>query len=75
MLSPAAEIGFEGLTLHRFERESLRRWREFVRDMEKASRYSVGYRDEGTLIVAADRDDAEACPSAQMGSPVAPAIT
>jgi len=60
MLSPAAEIEYEGLTLYRFERESLRRWPEFVRDLEKASRCSVGYRDEGTLIVAADRDDAEA---------------
>ena len=63
------------LALYRFEREGLRRWPRFVRDLEKASRCSVGYRDEGTLIVAADRDDAEACPSAQMGSPVAPAIT
>ena len=60
MLSPAAEIGFEELTLYRFEREGLRRWPRFVRDLEKASRCSVGYRDEGTLVVAADRDDAEA---------------
>ena len=59
MLSPAAEIGFEELTLYRFEREGLRRWPRFVRDLEKASRCSVGYRDEGTLVVAADRDDAE----------------
>ena len=59
MLSPAAEIGFEELVLYRFEIESLRRWPGFARDLKKACGYSVGYRDEGTLIVATDRDDAE----------------
>ena len=60
MLSPAAEIGFEELVLYRFELESLRRWPGFARDLEKASERSVGYRDDGTLIVATDRDDTEA---------------
>lgn len=60
MLSPAAEIGFEELNLYRFGRESLKRWPQFARELEEASGQSVGYRDEGTLVVAADRDDTEA---------------
>ena len=60
MLCPAAEIGFEELDLYRLGRESLRRWPEFAKQLERASRSSVGYRDEGTLVVAIDRDDTEA---------------
>jgi len=60
MLCPAAEIGFEELDLYRLGRESLRRWPEFARDLEGASGCSVGYRDEGALVVASDRDDTEA---------------
>ncbi|MCH7639296.1 MAG: glycine oxidase ThiO [Bacteroidetes bacterium] len=60
MLSPAAEIGFEELDLYRLGRESLRRWPEFAKQLERASGSSVGYRDDGTLVVAVDRDDTEA---------------
>lgn len=35
------------------------RWPAFARDLERASGISVDYRDEGTLVVALTRDDAE----------------
>ncbi|WP_420454023.1 glycine oxidase ThiO [Rubrivirga sp.] len=60
MLAPAAEIGFEELDLYRLGRESLRRWPAFARRLERASGISVGYRDEGTLVVADDRDSVRA---------------
>lgn len=60
MLAPDAEIEFEELELYRLNRESLRRWPEFAGRVEEASGQSVDYRDEGTLIVADDRDSAEA---------------
>lgn len=37
-------------------RESQRRWPAFVRDLEAAGG-AIGYRDEGTLVVALTRDD------------------
>lgn len=39
--------------------ESQRLWPDFVRELEAASGISVEYRDEGTLNVALNRDDAE----------------
>jgi len=60
MLAPDAEIEFEELQLYEFNRESLRRWPDFADRVEAASGQSVDYRDEGTLIVADDRDAAEA---------------
>ena len=60
MLAPAAEIGFEELGLYRLGRESLSRWPAFARELEAASGRAVGYRDEGTLVVADDRDSARA---------------
>jgi glycine oxidase len=59
MLAPDAEIGFEELDLYRLSRESLRRWPDFGQAIEAASGQDVDYRDEGTLIVADDRDSAE----------------
>jgi glycine oxidase len=59
MLAPDAEIGFEELELYRLSRESLRRWPDFAQAVEHASGKDVDYRDEGTLIVADDRDAAE----------------
>ncbi len=59
MLAPAAEIQFEEAELYRLGRESLRRWPAFARELEAASGLDVGYRDEGTLVVADDRDAAE----------------
>ncbi|MFO8099271.1 MAG: glycine oxidase ThiO [Salinibacter sp.] len=60
MLAPDTEIGFEELELHALNRESRRRWAEFVDRVETASGMDVDYRTEGTLIVADDRDSAEA---------------
>lgn len=60
MLAPDAEIGFEELALYRLSRESLRRWPDFARELEAASGQAIDYRTEGTLIVADDRDSAEA---------------
>jgi glycine oxidase len=39
--------------------ESQRLWRDFARELEAASGISIGYRDEGTMVVALTRDDAE----------------
>lgn len=60
MLAPDAEIGFEELELYELSRESLRRWPQFAEALEAESGQSVDYRDEGTLVVADDRDSAEA---------------
>jgi glycine oxidase len=60
MLAPAAEIGFEELDLYRLGRESLRRWPDFAKALNEASGQNVGYRTEGTLVVADDRDSARA---------------
>jgi len=38
--------------------ESQRMWPDFAREVETASGVSVNYRDEGTLVVALNRDDA-----------------
>src|SRR5579875_358610 len=38
--------------------ESQRLWPDFARELEAASGIAVGYRDEGTLVVALTRDDA-----------------
>ena len=39
--------------------ESQRLWPDFARELEAASGISLDYRDEGTLVVALNRDDAE----------------
>jgi len=39
--------------------ESQRMWPDFAREVEAASGISVGYRSEGTIVVALTRDDAE----------------
>jgi glycine oxidase len=39
--------------------ESQKRWPDFARELEAASGISVDYRDEGTIVVAPTRDDAE----------------
>jgi glycine oxidase len=60
MLAPAAELSFEELDLYGLNRESSRRWPEFAAALESASGMSIDYRREGTLVVADDRDSAEA---------------
>jgi glycine oxidase len=39
--------------------QSQRMWPDFASELEAASGISVGYRDEGTMVVALTRDDAE----------------
>jgi glycine oxidase len=60
MLAPDTEIGFEELDLYKLNRESRRRWPDFADRVEASSGMTVDYRSEGTLIVADDRDSAEA---------------
>lgn len=60
MLAPDAEIGFEELELYRLNRESARRWPRFVEELEAEGGMQVDFRKDGTLIVADDRDAAEA---------------
>ena len=60
MLAADAEVGFDELNLYRVSRESLRRWPAFAQRLERESGIQVDYRSEGTLVVADDRDSAEA---------------
>ena len=60
MLAPSAELGFEELDLYALGRDSLARWPAFARRLEAASGADVGYRDDGTLVVADDRDSLRA---------------
>lgn len=59
MLAPQMELRPEEEQITLVGRESLRRWRRFARELEEASGISIDYRDEGTLLVALDRDAAE----------------
>jgi glycine oxidase len=58
MLAAAAETEPGEEALLALTLESQRLWRDFARELEAASGISVGYRDEGTLVVALTRDDA-----------------
>ncbi len=60
MLAARAEAEPGEETLLALDLESQRQWPGFAAELAKASGVSVDYRDEGTLIVALDRDDAEA---------------
>ncbi|WP_054685671.1 glycine oxidase ThiO [Rhodothermus marinus] len=60
MLAPDAEIQFEEPELYQFSKESLRRWPDYAQALEAASGVSVDLRTEGALMVAPDRDSAEA---------------
>jgi glycine oxidase len=51
------EPGEESLLTLTLESQLL--WPDFAREVEAASSISVGYRDEGTMVVALTRDDAE----------------
>src|SRR5215218_9021802 len=60
MLAPVTEADFgeEGpLRVNLLGRE---RWPGFAAELEEVSGLPTGYRDSGALVVAADRDDAEA---------------
>lgn len=58
MLAPLAEVHFEEQELLRLGRYSLELYPEWVRELEDDSQMAVGYRTEGTLVVAIDQDDA-----------------
>lgn len=60
MLAPDAELQFEEPELHRLNRESLRRWPDFVDALEGETGIDLGFRTEGTLTVAPDEDSAAA---------------
>ena len=60
MLAPVTETDFgeEGpLRVNMLARE---RWPAFAAELEEVTGLPTGYRDSGALVVAADRDDAEA---------------
>lgn len=59
MLAPRVEIeyGEEGQLPLLLESRAM--WPSFARDLERASGIDVGYRTEGTIVVALDRDDRE----------------
>lgn len=60
MLAASAEVGFEEFDLYRLCAESLSRWPAYASDLEEETGLDVDYRNEGSLIVAEDRDAAEA---------------
>jgi glycine oxidase len=57
MLAPTAEVRFEEAELLTIGQRSLSLYPRFVEELEADSGLSVDYRDEGTLVVALDRDD------------------
>ncbi len=59
MLAAAVETEPGEESLLALTLESQRSWPDFAREVEAASGIAVGYRDEGTIVVALTRDDAE----------------
>jgi len=59
MLAAAVETEPGEEELLSLTRESQRIWPEFARELEAVTGISVGYRGEGTIVVAVTRDDAE----------------
>jgi glycine oxidase len=59
MLAPTSEAEDENSDLVRLALESQRLYPEFVQAVEQASGLACGYRREGTLLVALDRDEAD----------------
>jgi glycine oxidase len=60
MLAPVAEADPGERELLALGLDSARRWPAFAAELEEASGVPVGYRARGTLVVARDRDAAEA---------------
>jgi len=60
MLAPISEADAGERALLRLGLASARRWPAFAAELEEVTGLSTGYRDSGALVVAADRDDAEA---------------
>jgi glycine oxidase len=59
MLAAAAETEPGEERLLPLTLASQRMWPDFARELEAASGTAVGYRDEGTIVLALSRDDAE----------------
>jgi len=57
MLAPVSEVEFESEELVSLAGDSLRRYPAFVEQVERIAEIDCGYRDEGTLWVALERDD------------------
>ena len=57
MLAPVTEARLGEESLLRLNRASWARWPTFAADVEAAGGRPVGYRDDGTLMVALDADD------------------
>ncbi|MCY3557780.1 MAG: glycine oxidase ThiO [Chloroflexi bacterium] len=57
MLTPSFEVELTPQSLVELQLDSLRRYPQFVRDIEAAGGRSCGYRDEGSLWVSRHRDD------------------
>jgi glycine oxidase ThiO len=60
MLAPVSEASYGEDRLLRLGQESLRRYPEFVAELEKATGHDVGLRTTGTLMVGFDADDMRA---------------
>ncbi len=60
MLAPQTEMGYEDEALYSLNRESVKRWPSFVKELEADSGIRVDFRTEGILHVADDRDATEA---------------
>ena len=57
MLTPSFEVETTPPALVQLQLDSLRRYPQFIADIEAAGGRSCGYRDEGTLWVSRHRDD------------------
>jgi glycine oxidase len=59
MLAPVTETDFGEDEILRLNLESAALWPAFAAELEEASGMPTGYRADGALVVAVDRDDAE----------------
>ncbi len=57
MLAPNAEAKFTEPDLLKASNTSLELWSDFRNELELVSGHTIGFRDEGTLMVALERDD------------------
>ena len=60
MLAPVTEADFGEEGALRVNLAGRERWPAFAAELEEVTGLATGYRDSGALVVAADRDDAEA---------------
>jgi glycine oxidase len=60
MLAPVTEADFGEEASLRVNLAARERWPAFAAELEERTGLPTGYRDSGALVVAADRDDAEA---------------